>query len=144
MNKWFAFLLLSSVLLLSACNGNNDLVGQTFNVAYMPVLEEDIDSPDRYSSIIILEFSNETTITSTVYGEGTYELTDDNLVLYYENENESLEITIGVAESDKDFSEYYALINDVDYQITDPDKISHFQNLAFKLDKDRPLEFIKN
>ncbi|KAA0956364.1 hypothetical protein ACQKDD_17180 [Planococcus kocurii] len=144
MNKWFAFLLLFSVLLLSACNDNNDLVGKTFDVAYVPVLEEDIDSPDRYNSILTLEFLNENTITSPVYGEGTYELTDDNLVLYYENENESLEITIGVAESDKDFSEYYALINDLDYQITDSDKISHFQNLAFKLDKDRPIEFIKD
>lgn len=91
-----------------------------------------------------LEFSNENTITNTVYGEGAYELNDDNLVLNYENENESLEITIRVAESDKDFSEYYALITDVDYQITDPDKISHFQNLAFKLDKDRPIEFIND
>ncbi|ALS78490.1 hypothetical protein AUO94_07375 [Planococcus kocurii] len=144
MNKWFAFLLLSSVLLLSACSDTNDLVGKTFDVAYVPVLEEDTDSPDRYSSILTLEFLNENTITSPVYGEGTYELTDDNLVLYYENENESLEITIGVAESDKDFSEYYALINDLDYQITDSDKISHFQNLAFKLDKERPIEFIKD
>lgn len=144
MNKWFTLLLLSTVLLLSACNDNNDLVGQTFNVAYIPVLEKDINSPDRYSSIMTLAFPKENTITSTVYGEGSYEFTDDNLVLYYENENESLEITIRVAESDKDFSEYYALITDVDYQVTDPDKISHFQNLAFKLDKDTPIEFIKD
>ena len=144
MNKQFTTLLLSTVLLLSACNDNNDLVGKTLDVAYFPVLEGDFNSPDRYSSIMTLEFSNENTITNTVYGEGAYELNDDNLVLNYENENESLEIKIRVAESDKDFSEYYALITDVDYQITDPDKISHFQNLAFKLDKDRPIEFIKD
>lgn len=145
MNKWFSFLLLLSVsLLLSACNDNDELAGQTFNFAYTPVLEEDIDSPNEYSSIMKLEFVDDSTITSTVYGEGTYELTDDDLAFRFENENESLEITIGIEESDKDFSEYYALISEIDYQITDPDKISHFQDLAFKLEKDRPIEFIKN
>lgn len=144
MKKCFAFFLFLSVLLISACNNSDELVGQTFDVAYTPVLQEDFDSPNRYSSIMTLEFSDSGVVTSTIYGEGTYDLNNNNLVLHFENENEYLEIIIGVTESDKDFSEYNASISSIDYHFTDTDKIRHLQNLALKLDEDMPIEFIKN
>ncbi|MEN2766250.1 hypothetical protein [Ornithinibacillus xuwenensis] len=77
------------------------------------------------------------------YEEGTYELKEDKLVLLFENENENLEIVFTVEESDKDSSKYSAVISDVSYEMTDTDKISHFQHLFFQLDKKMPYEFIK-
>lgn len=144
MKKCFSFFLLLSLLIISACNNSDELVGQTFNVAYTPVLQEDFDSPNSYSSIMTLEFSDRGVVTSTIYGEGTYDLNNNNLVLHFENENEYLEIIIGVTESDKDFSKYYASINDIDYHFTDTDKIRQLQTLAVKLEEDMPIEFIKN
>ncbi|MEC5425105.1 hypothetical protein QGM71_16590 [Virgibacillus sp. C22-A2] len=144
MKKWFVFLVLLSVLLVSACNNSEELSGQTFTVAYTPVLQEDVDSPNRYDSIMTLEFSGGNVVTNSIYdGEGTYELNDDELVVRFENENENLEIRFTVKESDKDFSEYSAIISDVDFEITDTDKISHFKNLTLKLTKDMSIEFLK-
>ncbi|MEC5425783.1 hypothetical protein QGM71_20150 [Virgibacillus sp. C22-A2] len=100
MKKRFIFLLLLFVLLASACNNIDELSGQTFNVAYTPVL-------------------------------------------HFENDNENLEIKFTVKESDKDFSEYSAIISDVDFVITDTDKISHFKNLSLTLTKDMSIEFLK-
>ncbi|WP_249872653.1 hypothetical protein [Oceanobacillus saliphilus] len=65
------------------------------------------------------------------------------LVLHFENENENLKIKFTVKESDKDFSEYSAVISDVDFEMLDMDKISHFKNLTAKLNKNMPIEFLK-
>ena len=144
MKKWFVLILISSLLLVSACNNNDKLSGQTFNVAYTPVLQEDVDSPNRYDSIMTLEFLDGNVVTDSTYdGEGTYELIDEELALHFENENENLEIKFIVKKSDKDFSEYSALISDAKFDVTDTDKISHFKNLTLKLTKNMPIEFLK-
>ena len=144
MKKWFVLILISSLLLVSACNNNDNLSGQTFNVAYTPVLQEDVDSPNRYDSIMTLEFLDGNVVTDSTYdGEGTYELIDEELALHFENENENLEIKFIVKKSDKDFSEYSALISDAKFDVTDTDKISHFKNLTLKLTKNMPIEFLK-
>lgn len=67
MNKYFAFLLLLSVFIISGCNNSDELVGQTFNVAYMPVLQEDLDNPNKYSSIMTLEFLEGKRVTSPIW-----------------------------------------------------------------------------
>ena len=37
-----------------------------------------------------LEFLDSETVTNAIYGEGTYEISDDELILLYENENDCL------------------------------------------------------
>ncbi len=142
MKKRFNLLLLLFVLLLSACNNEAELSGKTFKVAYPSPVKE-MDDPNRYNPIMTLEFIDENVVHNTIYGEGTYELNDDVLVLYFENENENLEISFKVKESEKDFSEYSAVLSDVDFEMTDSDKISYFKNLAFRLTKEMPIEFLK-
>ncbi|MFD1851277.1 hypothetical protein [Oceanobacillus bengalensis] len=143
MKKRFILSLLLVVLLLSACNNEDELSGKTFEVAYTPVLQDDLDSPNRYDSIMTLEFLDGNVVNNTFYGEGTYELIDDVLELHFENENENLKIKFTVKESDKDFSEYSAEIRDVDFEMIDTDKISDFKNLTVRLIKDMPIEILK-
>ncbi|MFA9560663.1 hypothetical protein ACERII_25525 [Evansella sp. AB-rgal1] len=145
MKKQLVFLLFLSIVLVTACNNSEELSGQTFNVAYSPVMQEDVNSPNKHYSIMTLEFlEGNKVITNAIHdGEGAYELNDDELVLRFENDYEFLEITFVVTESDKDFSKYSAVISGVDYTITDTDIIRHLQNLALKLFIDMPVEFIK-
>lgn len=123
--------------------GSDELSGQTFTVSYPPVLQEDIGTEGKYT-IMTLEFSDGNVVTNTIYGAGTYELNDDVFVINYENENESLEIKFtDFKESDKDFSEYSAIIGDMEYQITDSEKVRYLTNLYLKFSKGMSIEFIK-
>ena len=141
----FNLLLLLYLLLLSACNNEDELSGKTFKVASPPgPIMEHIDDPDRYYPIMTLEFLDGKVSTNSIHdGEGTYELNDNVLVLHFENENETLKLSFEVKESEKDFSEYSAIISEVDFEMKDTDKVSHFKNLSFKFDKNTPIEFIK-
>ena len=78
-----------------------------------------------------LEFLDSETVTNAIYGEGTFEISDDELILLYENENEFVEIRLTLEESDKDGSEYIAEISDVRFEMEDMDKISYYRNLAY-------------
>ncbi|MBP3951709.1 hypothetical protein [Bacillus suaedae] len=143
MNKWLFFTLFFSVLLISACSNSDELSGHTFNVSHTPPFQEDIDDPDKYHSIMTLEFSDGK-VSSANSGEGTYELKDDVLLLNFENENEQLEIEFTeFKESDKDFSEYSTLISRSELNITDPDKVSHFGSLHSSLTNDMLVEFLQ-
>lgn len=144
MKKWFGFLLLLLVVLLSACSNNDELSGKTLRAVYMPPpwVQMDDATPNQYDYITTLEFLDGNVVSKAIQdGEGKYELNGDELVLRFENENERLEIT--VTESDKEFSEYSAVISDVDFDITDTDKVSHYQNLFLKLSNKQPIEFLK-
>ncbi|SES62521.1 hypothetical protein SAMN05216389_101116 [Oceanobacillus limi] len=139
MKKRFIFLLLIFVLLLSACNNSDGLFGKTFDVS----VRSSLNNPEKFDAIMTLEFSDGNLVKNTRgYEEGTYEWKEDELVLLSENENENLEFIFTVKESDKEFSKYSAVISDIVYEMTNPDKISHLQNLFSKFDKERTYEFI--
>ncbi|RLL48415.1 hypothetical protein D8M04_03910 [Oceanobacillus piezotolerans] len=141
----FLFLLLSSVLLVTACNDNDELSGKTFEVAYTPVLQEEIDNPSNYKPIMTLNFLNDNAVTNTIGGEeGEYKFADDVLVVNFKNEKEKLEIKfIDFIESDKDFSAYSSSIGDAKLTIEDTEQISRLNNLSSKITKDMPIEFIE-
>ncbi|OZU87066.1 hypothetical protein CIL03_18745 [Virgibacillus indicus] len=146
MNKQFIFPILLFVFLLSACTSEDELSGQTFDVAYIPgpVSQEDFDNPNRYDSIMTLEFLDGKVITNSIdYKKGTYELIDDELIVHFESDNEYLKIEFKVNESDKDFSKYSATIHNAEYEITDTEQISRFKNLTNRLIKDMPIEFLR-
>lgn len=145
MKKRISFLLLLFGLLLSACNNDDEFSGKTFKVAYTPVLQEEIDNPSNYKSIMTLNFSDDNVVTNTIGGEeGEYKLDDDVLVVNFKNENEKLEIKfIDFQESDKDFSAYSTSIGDAKLQIDDSDQISRLNNLSSLITKDMPIEFIE-
>lgn len=126
MKKWLFSPLLLVVLLLSACNNSDDLSGKTFDVSVGPSPV----NPDKYDSIMTLEFSDGNTVKNTMgYEEGTYELKEDNLALLFKNENESLEIEFTLEESDKDFSTYSAEISDSNLEIEDSNQVSKYSVL---------------
>src|SRR5699024_7873265 len=136
-------LLLITVFLISACSKSENLAGKQYNIAYTPVLEEDIDQPTAYDSLIKLRFSEDNTVTDTTSKlDGNYELKNNQLLLRFNNENESLVIDISLEESDFDFSEYSALITDVKYEIENEDELDHLKELFFDVQKDRPMELI--
>ncbi|WP_047981914.1 hypothetical protein [Ornithinibacillus contaminans] len=148
MKTRFVFLLLFLVLLTSACTNGDELSGRTFNVSYLELgpdaLDADFNSPEGYSPFMKLEFLDENIVKNKLgYEEGTYEWNKDTLVLLFENENEKLEIELTLKESDKEFSAYSATISDADFEMTDTDKISYFQNLFYQLNNDRQMEFLK-
>lgn len=81
-----------------------------------------------------LEFLDGKVINHSIDGEeGTYERRDDNLVIQFENENESSEIKFTLKESDKEFSEYSAKIINSDFQIKDPEQVSKYQQFYLDL-----------
>ncbi|WP_405096926.1 hypothetical protein [Oceanobacillus sp. FSL H7-0719] len=142
MRKRFISLLLLFGLLLSACNANDELSGRTFEIAtHSPEMQ--IEDSDRFSPIVTLNFSEGNVFSNPIYGEGTYELNDNVLVLHYENENESLNLRFELSESDNDYSEYAVEISGVDFEMKDLDKVSHYEDLPFKFDKNSPMEFIE-
>lgn len=145
--KWFVvFIALLSVFFVSACSDDsNKLSGKTFNVAYPPVLKEDVDHPNRYDSIMVLKFSDDNVVSNTIDDtEGTYELNEDVLVINFENENEKLKINfIDFKESEKDFSTYTTLISNPELHVEDASQVKHFQGLAFRLSENHPIEFIE-
>lgn len=126
-----------------AQTATDELSGSTFNISY-PTPDARNDDPNGYDSLMTVEFSDGEAATPSIQdGDGTYELNGDVLTLQFENENESLQIEFSLKESEQDFSEYSAVIRDVDFEKKNPDDISHFQNLFYKLNKKLPLEFIK-
>ena len=136
-------LLLITVFLISSCSKSENLAGKQYNIAYTPVLEEDIDQPTAYDSLIKLRFSEDNTVTDTTSKlDGNYELKNNQLLLRFNNEKESLVIDISLEESDFDFSEYSALITDVKYEIENEDELAHLKELFFDVQKDRPMELI--
>lgn len=146
MKKWFVFITLLSVFFVSACSSESDkLSGKTFNVAYTPVLQEDIDNPNKYDSIKTFKFSDGNVVSIAMeHTEGTYELNGDILVINIKNKNEKLKIKYSdFKESEKDFSAYSALINDFEFHVEDSNKVMHLKGLATKLSKDMPVEFIE-
>jgi hypothetical protein len=122
--------------------GKGELIGETFRISYPPVFQN-ADTPGRYHTILNLEFIDGHTVQTKRYGEGTYELTGDNiLLLQFENENERLQISFELRESEKDFSTYAAEIKDVVFEMDDWNKVSYFRNFAYSLPEGMPLEFI--
>ncbi|WP_042222266.1 hypothetical protein [Oceanobacillus manasiensis] len=149
MKKRFILLSLFLVLFLSACNGNDELAGKTFKLSYPSLdpnmaIEGDADDPDKYASLLTVEFLDGKSFTSSIQnGEGTYELNDNVLLLHFKNDNEILKLSLNVKESEIDFSTYAAEISDADYEMTNTDKVSHFKNLYFALNKGTYIEFIE-
>ncbi|GGA63661.1 hypothetical protein [Ornithinibacillus halotolerans] len=105
---------------------SGDLSGQSFAIS----TPDPNSSPDKLYSIMTIEFIDNETVSTARYGEGTYELNDDELILYYENDNEYVEIRFTLEESDKAGSEYLAEINEVIFEMEDYDKVSYYRNLA--------------
>jgi|SRR5690625_2800710 len=146
MKKWFALVTFLSVLLISACNDDSDeLSGKTFKITYPPVLEEDLDNPSKYHSIVRLKFSKGNTVSNTMDDtEGTLELNEDVLVFNFENKNEKLHVNfIDFKESDKDFSSYSAVIGDSELHIEDSSQVKKLLKLSGDLSENMPVEFIE-
>lgn len=138
MFKRLIFLSLLFVLLLSACSNKDELSGKTFDVSVVGSPNE----PFNLDSIMRLEFSDGNVTTKAMNGaEGTYELKDDNLVIQFENENESLEIEFTFKESNIETSEYAAEIIDSDFQIEDSEQVSNYKDFYFDLPSH--VEFIE-
>lgn len=137
------FVALLSILFISACSeDSNNLSGRTFKIANTPVLQEDLDNPDKYPGVVTLEFLDDNVVTM-IDTEGTYELNGEELVLHFENENENLEITFSdFKESEKDFSTYSTIISNRELKMEDYSELSHLEVLANKLSEDMPIEFI--
>ncbi|WP_047984375.1 hypothetical protein [Ornithinibacillus californiensis] len=135
--------LVLSILPSTSQTASNDLSGQNFKIAYIPVFHGNVNNPGSYDPIMTIEFIDKNVFTTTIYGEGTYEFKDNELVLQFENENEYLEINFTLEESDKDFSKYAAKISDVKFEMENIDEISYFNNLLLRLNKDMPIEFLK-
>ncbi|MEK5038340.1 hypothetical protein [Sporosarcina sp. FSL K6-3457] len=146
MKKWLVvFIALLSVFFVSACSSESDkLAGKTLNVAYTPVLQEDVDNPNKYDSIKTLKFSDDNVVSIGMEDtKGTYELNGDILVVNIENENEKLKVKyIDFKESEKDFSAYSALIDDIEFHSEDSNKVMHLKGIANKHSKNMPVEFI--
>lgn len=124
------FLFLLAVLLLSGCSTSDDLSGKTFDVS----VRSSPNNPDKYHAIMTLEFLDGKVINHSIAGEeGTYELKDDNFVIQFENENESLQIEFTLKESDKEFSQYSAEIIDSDFQMEDAEQVSKYKQLYLDL-----------
>jgi len=89
--KFIIFTTILSVLFISACSGDqNELTGKTFNIAYAPILQEDVDNPSKYHSIMTLEFLDDNVISNTSNQmKGRYELTEDALMVQFETETET-------------------------------------------------------
>ncbi|RIU91183.1 hypothetical protein D1864_12255 [Oceanobacillus picturae] len=149
LKKRFILLSLFLVLFLSACNDSDELSGKTFKLGYPSLdpnmsIEEDADDPDKYASLMTVEFLDGKTFTSSIQnGEGTYELNDNVLLLHFKNDNEILKLSFKVKESEKDFSTYPAEISDADFEMTNTDAVSHFKNLFSALNNDTYFEFIE-
>src|SRR5699024_4842432 len=122
---------------------NKKITRKKLNLAYTQILKKDIKKPNSYDSLIKLTFSEDHTVNNTISElNGSYELKNSQLSLYFNNENENLVINISLEKSDKDFSEYSALITDVKYEIENEDELALLKDLFFDLQKDRPMEFI--
>ncbi|GAB3808423.1 hypothetical protein [Virgibacillus kimchii] len=65
-----------------------------------------------------------------------------NLLIQYENENETLEVEFTLEESDEDSSTYSAMISDADFQIEDSDQVSKYRKFYTDLPR-FPVEFIE-
>lgn len=143
--KRIIFPALLFLILLSACNKKDELSGQTMNIAYVPAhpsFPEYVDDPKRYHPLMTLEFLDGNVANETLHDhKGSYELNDDNLIVLFERDDESIEIEFIIKDSDKDFSKYAAQISDVNFE-KDPGIVSHFDNLFFSLDKSSPIEFL--
>lgn len=147
MKRWLALLAISVLflLLLTACNTtDDDLSGKSFKVAYTPVIQEDIDKPNKYQSAMTLAFKDGEVVSSVNDGvTGSYELNDDELVLDFENENERLEVKfINFQESTKDFSSYSTIIGEMNHEVEDTSQVKRFNLLTNKLQMNMPIEFI--
>ena len=140
MKKSFIILIaVLSILIITACSNSGNLSGKTFDVSVV----SSPNTPDKYDSIMTLEFTDGKVITDAIDGEeGAYDLKDDELVIQFENENESLEIEFTLKESDKDFSEYSAEISDSDFQIEDSEQVSKYKNIYTNLSHSH-VEFIE-
>ena len=139
MLKRLFFLSILSVLLLSACNSNDELSGKIFDVSVISGPNE----PDKYSPIMTLEFSDGNKVKNKMgYEEGMYELKDDKLVIQFENENEYLEIEFTLEESDNEFSEYSAEISDSKLKIDDSSLVSKLKGFYEKIHRSH-FEFIE-
>lgn len=139
MIKRLVFLSFLSVLLLSACSNTDELSGKTFDVSSV----SSPDNPDKYYPIMTLEFLDGKIITNSIAGEeGTYVLKDNELVIQFENVNETLELEFTLEESDKDFSEYSAVISDSSFQMKDSEQVSKYKGFYFNLPSYQ-VEFIE-
>lgn len=146
MKKWFALIVSLFIILISACNSDNDeLFGKTFNIAYTPVAQDDIDDPGKYNSIMTLKFSKGNVVSNQIDDtKGTYELSENQLVVNFENESEKLKITFDdFKNSEKDFSSYSTLISNSEIHIDDSSQVSQFKVLTNKISENMPIEFIK-
>jgi hypothetical protein len=122
--------------------GKEQLIGETFHLAYQPVLYGSAESPGAHHRFLTIEFVDGHTVHTMKYGEGTYELTDESFLLQFENENERLQIHFELQESERDFSAYAAKITEVEFEMEDWNEISYFKDFAYSLSKDMPLEFL--
>lgn len=147
MKKWYVIpILFLTLLFISACSIERDnLAGKIFNIAYTPVLEEDISDPNNYDSIMAIKFLNENAVINTIDDtKGVYELHENMIIINFENENEKLKIEFtDFRESERDFSSFSTLINNIELEIKDPEKILKLKELAYKLSEKLPVEFIE-
>lgn len=109
---------------------SNELAGKTFDIRVLG----DLTSPGDLDTIETFEFSSDNTFENTKGNiAGNYELTDDNLWLLIEDENEKLEIKFTLEESDRVVDGYGAELIDVNYDMKDWDQIRKYWNFSNEL-----------
>lgn len=148
MKRWLALIATAVLflLLLTACNTtNDDLSGKSFKVAYAPVIQEDIDQPNKYQSAMTLAFEDGEVVSSVNDGvKGSYELSKDELLIGFESENERLTVKfINFKESTKDFSSYSTIIGEMNHEVKDNSQVKKFNLLTNKLHMNITIEFIE-
>lgn len=122
----------------------SDLAGETFSITTVPIFQEEIDDPQRYHAIITIDFLERHVIRNSIYGEGTYELLEGELILHFSNVNESLHITFtDFKKSDKIFSKYSAIVGELEYEVVNSEAPSQLMNLVTKFIQGQPVEFME-
>lgn len=116
--------------MLSACSNISEFSGETFDIREAG----DPNSPGSFQTIASLEFTDGNTFKNTKGNEeGTYELSEDKLVILMEDGNEKVEIEFTLEESGNGLSEYSAELTDADYQMKDTEQVSKYREFYQKI-----------
>lgn len=124
------FIPLALSILSTTDMASNELAGKSFNlrVAGDPNFAGDLTTIETFI------FSNDNTFINAKNSiEGTYEFTDDKLMLLIEDENEMLEIEYKLAETDRVASGYWGNLVDISYETQDSNQISKYWHYSNEL-----------
>lgn len=109
---------------------NNELADKTLEMR----VPGDPNTAGDFQTIETFVFPNGNTFINKKGNiEGTYELTDDKLVLLIEDENEKLEIEYLLEETDRVVNGHNANIIDVNYEVEDEEQVKKYWQFFMNL-----------